>query len=61
MVELYEKLGLFYLGRDIDKTTQEATDALTLLKNKKKQKLYDSRCHHWYDRFGKNWFGYWSH
>jgi hypothetical protein len=34
MVELYEKLGLFYLGRDIDKTTQEATDALTLLKNK---------------------------
>ncbi len=34
MVELYEKLGLFYLGTDIDKSTQEATDALTLLKNK---------------------------
>jgi hypothetical protein len=34
MVETYEKLGLFYLGKDVDKTTQEATDALTLLKNK---------------------------
>ncbi|HIP51623.1 MAG TPA: DUF87 domain-containing protein, partial [Campylobacterales bacterium] len=34
MTNLYEKLGLFYLGRDIDKKTQEATDALTLLKNK---------------------------
>ncbi len=34
MVEIYEKLGLFYLGKDIDKTTQETTDALTLLKNK---------------------------
>ena len=34
MVETYEKLGLFYLGKDIDKDTQEATDALTLLKNK---------------------------
>ena len=34
MKELYEKLGLFYLGKDIDKTTLEATDALTLLKNK---------------------------
>ncbi len=34
MVELYEKLGLFYIGRDIDKITQEKTDALTLLKNK---------------------------
>jgi len=34
MTELYEKLGLFYLGRDVDKSTQEATDALTLLKNK---------------------------
>ena len=34
MVNTYEKLGLFYLGRDIDKTTQEATEALTLLKNK---------------------------
>ena len=34
MKNLYEKLGLFYLGRDIDKETQEASDALTLLKNK---------------------------
>jgi len=34
MTNLYEKLGLFYLGRDIDKATQEASDALTLLKNK---------------------------
>ena len=34
MVNIYEKLGLFYLGRDVDKSTQEATDALTLLKNK---------------------------
>ena len=34
MVEIYEKLGLFYLGKYIDKTTQETTDALTLLKNK---------------------------
>jgi 23S rRNA maturation mini-RNase III len=34
MVNLYEKLGLFYLGRDVDKNSQEATDALTLLKNK---------------------------
>ena len=34
MVETYEKLGLFYLGKDVDKSTQEATDALTLLKNK---------------------------
>ena len=34
MTNLYEKLGLFYLGRDIDKTTQETTDTLTLLKNK---------------------------
>ncbi len=34
MTNLYEKLGLFYLGRDIDKETQEASDALTLLKNK---------------------------
>jgi hypothetical protein len=34
MVEIYEKLGLFYLGQDVDKNTQEATDALTLLKNK---------------------------
>ena len=34
MVETYEKLGLFYLGKDVDKETQEATEALTLLKNK---------------------------
>jgi len=34
MVELYEKLGLFYLGQDVDKQTLETTDALTLLKNK---------------------------
>lgn len=34
MVEIYEKLGLFYLGKDIDKKTLEATEALTLLKNK---------------------------
>jgi len=34
MQKTYEKLGLFYLGKDIDKHTLEATDALTLLKNK---------------------------
>ena len=34
MQEIYEKLGLFYLGKDIDKKTMNATDALTLLKNK---------------------------
>ena len=34
MKELYEKLGLFYLGKDIDKNTLQATEALTLLKNK---------------------------
>ena len=34
MKELYEKLGLFYLGKDIDKDTLQATEALTLLKNK---------------------------
>ena len=34
MQEIYEKLGLFYLGNDVDKTTMEATEALTLLKNK---------------------------
>jgi len=34
MVEIYEKLGLFYLGKDVDKDTLEATEALTLLKNK---------------------------
>ena len=34
MQKVYEKLGLFYLGKDIDKKTLEATEALTLLKNK---------------------------
>lgn len=34
MVETYEKLGLFYLGKDIDKETLQASNALTLLKNK---------------------------
>jgi hypothetical protein len=34
MQETFEKLGLFYLGKDIDKETMVATDALTLLKNK---------------------------
>ena len=34
MVETYEKLGLFYLGKDVDRTTQDASEALTLLKNK---------------------------
>jgi len=32
--EIYEKLGLFYLGKDVDKESMEATEALTLLKNK---------------------------
>jgi len=32
--EVYEKAGLFYLGRDVDKQTFETTDVLTLLKNK---------------------------
>jgi hypothetical protein len=34
MQEIYEKLGLFYLGKDVDKQSMEATEALTLLKNK---------------------------
>ena len=34
MQKIYEKLGLFYLGKDIDKKNMEATEALTLLKNK---------------------------
>ncbi len=34
MQEMYEKLGLFYLGKDVDKQSMEATEALTLLKNK---------------------------
>ena len=32
--ELYEKVGLFYLGKDLDPGTMEPTDALTLIKNK---------------------------
>ncbi len=31
---IYEKAGLFYLGRDIDTETMEESDILTLLKNK---------------------------
>jgi len=31
---IYEKLGLFYMGKDVDKKTLEPTEALTLLKNK---------------------------
>ena len=34
MQETYEKLGLFYLGKDVDKETMDASEALTLLKNK---------------------------
>ncbi len=34
MTNLYEKLGLFYLGRDIEKKSQEPSEVLTLLKNK---------------------------
>jgi len=34
MQEIYEKLGLFYLGKDVDKKTMEPLEALTLLKNK---------------------------
>jgi len=34
MQEVYEKLGLFYLGKDVDKETQQPTEILTLLKNK---------------------------
>ncbi|MGD9355745.1 MAG: hypothetical protein PVH71_03590, partial [Chromatiales bacterium] len=33
MVELYEKLGLFYVGQDVDRDSMEPTDNLTLLKN----------------------------
>ena len=33
MVELYEKLGLFYVGQDIDRDSMQPTDNLTLLKN----------------------------
>ena len=31
---LYEKLGLFYLGKEVDPQTQEATEELLLVKNK---------------------------
>jgi len=31
---IYEKAGLFYLGKDVDPQTMEPTDILTLLKNK---------------------------
>ena len=34
MQEIYEKLGLFYLGKDVDKNTMAPIEALTLLKNK---------------------------
>jgi hypothetical protein len=34
MSKSYEKLGLFYLGKDVDKETMQAVQALTLLKNK---------------------------
>ena len=34
MQEIYEKLGLFYLGKDVNKENLEATEVLTLLKNK---------------------------
>jgi len=34
MHEMYEKLGLFYVGKDVDKETLQTTEALTLLKNK---------------------------
>jgi len=32
--EIYEKLGLFYMGRDVDEESMQTTEALTLLKNK---------------------------
>ncbi len=31
---IYEKLDLFYLGKDLDRNTMKPTDALTLMKNK---------------------------
>lgn len=34
MKEIYEKAGLFYLGKDVDRDSFETLDALTLLKNK---------------------------
>ena len=34
MEEVYEKAGLFYLGKDVDRETFDPTEVLTLLKNK---------------------------
>jgi hypothetical protein len=34
LTDIYEKLGIFYLGRELDKKTQEKTDNLLLVKNK---------------------------
>ncbi|NKQ41710.1 MAG: ATP-binding protein [Sulfurovum sp.] len=34
MEEIYEKAGLFYLGKDVDRDKFEPTEVLTLLKNK---------------------------
>ncbi len=34
MEEIYEKAGLFYLGKDVDRERFEPTEVLTLLKNK---------------------------
>jgi len=34
MKEIYEKAGLFYLGKDVERETFHPTDVLTLLKNK---------------------------
>jgi hypothetical protein len=34
METIYEKAGLFYLGKDVDRDTFDPTDVLTLLKNK---------------------------
>ncbi len=34
MKEIYEKAGLFYLGKDVDKSTMKPKEILTLLKNK---------------------------
>lgn len=34
MQEIYEKLGLFYLGKDLDKSTLKTSEDLTLLKDK---------------------------
>ena len=34
MTEIFEKLGLFYVGQDVDRNSLESTGDLTLLKNK---------------------------